>query len=252
MMFTATVRRIVSLAIACAYPLTSVAADLLPSPVIVELFTSQGCSSCPAADALLARIASWSDERELPVYVLSMHVDYWNDLGWADPYSSPPFSNRQRRYAQALGSRLYTPQMVVGGNAEFVGSRGKEAKAAIDAALETPATHQVMLSAKPGGDARTIDVAYDARGKLEGQVLNLAAVQPAAANDVRRGENAGQRLSHVHVVRAFKTIPTNDRTGSVSLELPKELTTDQVEVVGYVQDAKSMAIGGAAAKQVGE
>src|SRR4051812_46079004 len=106
---------------------------------VVELFTSEGCSSCPPADRLLADLASEAARVGQPVFTLSFHVDYWNGLGWADPFSRPAYSERQRSYADALGGGTYTPEMTVNGKAAFVGSDAARARSEVRKALSRPA-----------------------------------------------------------------------------------------------------------------
>lgn len=123
--------------------------------IVVELFTSQGCSSCPPADRLLTELAG--RERERPVIALAFHVDYWNDLGWRDPFSSASATARQEAYARALGRGLYTPQLVVNGRAHAVGSRRGEVERALGAATRVPT---LAASAELAGD--TLIVRADA------------------------------------------------------------------------------------------
>ena len=126
--------------------LNQVQSGALKPVAVVELFTSQGCSSCPPADALLRKIHEYAEENKLPVYVLSFHVDYWNRLGWTDPYSDPTYTQRQRAYARHFGTdRVYTPQMIVGGEREFVGSNGKQAGVALQESLQASARVKVSV-----------------------------------------------------------------------------------------------------------
>jgi hypothetical protein len=169
----------------------SVCAHGAPALVLVELFTSQGCSSCPPADALLAKLD------EVPhVVVLSEHVDYWNYLGWRDPFSSAVFSERQAAYVRRFGLRsAYTPQMVVDGQVEFVGSDGGQARRAIDRAGRAS-----KLPITITRDGNTIRVDASAGAKAE---LWIALAREQGASDVPRGENAGRHLKHVAVVRSL-------------------------------------------------
>lgn len=210
-----------------------------PPVAVVELFTSEGCSSCPPADANLAKIAA-----EDGVFALSFHVDYWNDLGWVDPYSSPEHSRRQQRYSRVLSGRVYTPQMVVNGRDEVVGSRSRKVRAALRDALEAPSSVALSLTARVA--PRDVVVEYVARGATPGAVLNLAVVQSADGVDVQRGENAGRLLSHANVVRAFETVQLDRApSGRAVLLLPEGVDGAAARVIGFVQDASTLAVRGA-------
>jgi hypothetical protein len=173
--------------------------------VLVELFTSEGCSSCPPADALLARLAQ---ERVggAQVIALSEHVDYWDDLGWRDQFSSPTFTRRQETYTRRLRlTGLYTPQLVVAGRADVLGSDARGARAAIAAAgRETSGRIDVRLM--PGVQADLV-VAVEAswNGGQAGDVLAVV-VQDRATTRVARGENAGRTLEHVSVARSLSVL----------------------------------------------
>jgi hypothetical protein len=196
---------------------------------IVELFTSEGCSSCPPADRLLLDLADRDDARLFP---LAFHVDYWNRLGWTDPFSDAAYSERQRAYARPVGSsRVYTPQMIVNGGEEFVGSRRVEAERAIQRALDAPALATIGLSATVDGSHVRID--YDVTDAPSASVLHLVLVQRQAEQAVPRGENAGRTLRHANVVRALKTVPAG--SGSQTLTLPSDLDAENAAVVAYAQ-----------------
>lgn len=214
--------------------------------VVVELFTSQGCSSCPPADVALKQIAEVAKERGLRVYGLSFHVDYWNRLGWNDPYSHEDFSARQATYA-AKGdtNRIYTPQMIVNGADEFVGSDKKKAHKSITEALRSRPRATVQLEAGVV-NSREIEIGYNIGGVFDGYALNLAIVQTPAANDVPTGENAGRKLMHVNVVRGFKVLVPDQREGQTKVQLPEDFDENlPFQVVGYIQSKTSYAIVGA-------
>ncbi len=212
---------------------------------VVELFTSQGCSSCPPADRLLNDFAT--AYKDQPVYLLSFHVDYWDYLGWKDPFSDQAWSDRQRRYAQAFrSSRIYTPQMIVNGNDEFVGSRRQQAKSSIERSLK---------KSIPAGELTTSTVTADQRitvliGNLkafEGNRLNVALVQRQVANDVSRGENRGRHLVHANVVRDFKSLRlTGQDQETVTLSLPENTSANDMECIVYAQEKGTMKIVAAA------
>ncbi|MGF1608919.1 MAG: DUF1223 domain-containing protein [Kiloniellales bacterium] len=167
--------------------------------VVVELFTSQGCSSCPPADAFLTELA-----REPGVIALSLHVDYWNYIGWTDPFSSPVMTARQQDYAHSLSSRyVYTPQMVIDGQHEVVGSRRSDARSLIAAAAARPKPLTLRYQDDASGDAVVIP-AGDA--PAEPASIWLAVYDAAHETEVLRGENKGKSLRHSNVVRELEHI----------------------------------------------
>lgn len=215
---------------------------------VVELFTSEGCSSCPPADEVLQRLQRDHGADGERVFVLSFHVDYWNRLGWADPFSAPAYSQRQRDYAHALGNRsIYTPQMVINGETEFVGSREAVAQREVERVLQPGhmADVGVGLAIHTQRDAKTIDIDWRLDRLPDGAVLNLAVVENGLSIDVPRGENRGQTLRHDGVVRVLHTLTPSAKHGSVTLELPQDLAPAQSAVVAFVQDDRTMHILGA-------
>ncbi|MEL6671735.1 MAG: DUF1223 domain-containing protein [Bacteroidota bacterium] len=217
--------------------------------VIMELFTSEGCSSCPPADRLLIQTMEEALTKGLPVYGLSFHVDYWNYLGWKDPYSQKAFSDRQRAYARRLGNGgPYTPQMVVNGKREFVGSRQGEASMAMQAGLEEAALHQLQLSMRPHLAKDSLKIAWEVTGETDHQVLNLALTESKLSQHINRGENRGRTLTHDHVVRNFRSVRLDKSgRGEVVLALPPGLKKAHSRVIGYVQKLGLGKISGAAA-----
>ncbi len=184
------------------------------TPVLVELFTSEGCSSCPPADALLARLEKAQPVPGAEVIALKEHVDYWNHLGWRDPYSSAQFSARQNAYAQALGNgTVYTPQMIVDGRTELVGSAEGRAWRAIAQAAPTPKAVVELKWALPSTASNAAAVPLQIRleqlgGGTRDDVADiyLAITENNLHSDVTRGENAGRKLDHMAVVRELKLI----------------------------------------------
>ena len=190
------------------------------APVIVELFTSEGCSSCPPADALLAKLKRDQPIGGAQVIALSEHVDYWNSRAWADPYSSATFSGRQEAYRKSLRiDSVYTPQMVVDGHAEFVGSDDDRAASAIAQAAKAAKTDvELTGEAKDGNLLLKIKIApvtgLAANEKAE---TMLAITEDNLHSQVRGGENSGRRLNHAAVVRELEKHRNGDsrrRTGN--------------------------------------
>lgn len=179
--------------------------------VVVELFTSEGCSSCPPADALLARLDKTQPVEGAEIIPLALHVDYWNQLGWADPFSSHQFSERQGEYAAAFGQDgVYTPQMVVDGVKEFNGSNSSLAQEAIGKAARAP-KGEVLLARTPSTSEGFVRISAQIKNfpkPTDGETVNvfLALTESALASDVARGENSGRKLTHVGVVRSLKAL----------------------------------------------
>jgi hypothetical protein len=217
---------------------------------VVELFTSEGCSSCPPADRHLANLESDARASGRNVIVLSFHVDYWNRLGWRDPFSDARHSERQATYAHALGAgQLYTPQMVVNGREEFTGTARAKVHAAIERGLSQPPP--LALSLAPKRVQEQVEVVYRIEGDTRDTVLNVAVTAPVAGVAVLEGENAGRTLAHSAVVRAFGTRDLRgERAGALSLELPSELP-ESASVVAYVTDRRTLAVLGAASASTG-
>jgi hypothetical protein len=183
------------------------------APVVVELFTSQGCSSCPPADELLTELAMRPD-----VIALSLHVDYWDYIGWKDPYGSPMMTKRQRRYASALGLRyVFTPQIIVDGGASMVGSDRGAVEMAIAQARARQKTVDVSFRPDNGG----MVVIAAGQAPKAGATVWQAIYDEDRETEVKRGENAGRTIRNVNVVRSFERLGT--WTGE-RLEIPLNLT----------------------------
>lgn len=211
---------------------------------VVELFTSQGCSSCPPADRLLTEVSQAATAKGEAVYALSFHVDYWDRLGWRDPYSDHAYTVRQYQYARQFKlESVYTPQAVLNGKNEFVGSNRARLTSLVADALHQPASVGVQLSANRAG--QTITVAYKLAGIAPGTVLNVALVSEHVSTEVKRGENAGRTLTHNNVVRAFTTVKAT-ADGQVTLPVPADFTPAEGAIIGYVQQENTLATLGAA------
>jgi len=195
------------------------------NPVLIELFTSEGCSSCPPADVLLAQLDRFQPVPGADLIVLSEHVDYWDDIGWKDPYSSHQFSLRQADYAHRFRlGEPYTPQMVVDGNTQVVGSDERQAVQAIQNAAKVD-KFRISLSAPhlEGSNSLTVHVEVGATSAADvrhtsGQVW-IALADDMDQSNVRRGENAGRTLKHVAVVRTLAQVGTVEGNSTFSKDL---------------------------------
>jgi hypothetical protein len=202
-------------------------------PILVELFTSEGCSSCPPADALLAELATRSD-----VLALSFHVDYWDRLGWKDPFSSPAATRRQQRYAELLGlATVYTPQIVVDGRWQTVGSSREDVERILGAARrereQVPLTVAVdhgraWIILGPGGEAGPAAV-------------ELIGFDRRDVTPVARGENAGRTLAHVDVVRSIEEVSRFDGRADV-IEAPLPAQCDRIAAIVQGSDGRILAV----------
>jgi len=216
---------------------------------VLELFTSEGCSSCPPADELIAEIQKESEGK--PVYVLAYHVDYWNSKDWKDIFSSPEYSQRQVQYGSWLSSpQIYTPQLVINGIAQYVGSDESNIRSAVQKQLAAGSVSMLTLQAHQAD--KDLVIQYQIVNMVKGSRLLIAVVQKAAQSKVLGGENAGHTLSHVQIVRELKDeaiLPSG--SGSVKVALPKGFNVQGWEVIGLVQDQGTGQIFGAAKADLG-
>jgi len=199
---------------------------------VLELFTSQGCSSCPAADQLLAEMASGQSYEEIDLIALSFHVDYWNRLGWKDPYSSPEYSERQYQYAEALEAQVYTPMLVINGKKAVVGSNRGLVQAELTA---TKLNMQTSISLTVNRQGSKALVTYQLTDPVpENSRLNIALVSSNISNYVPKGENSGKALTHINVVRDFYTHQADgENSGKVALKIPED--EQEFKVIAYLQ-----------------
>jgi hypothetical protein len=224
-------------------------------PVIVELFTSEGCSSCPPADQLLARMDRSQPIAGARIIALEEHVDYWNSLGWVDPFSSAQYRGRQNDYGRKFfDENIYTPQMIVNGQAQFVGNDGDRAAQEIGKAAQAQTTAvELKASAKPADpDLMDLSVQVTNTGKVRNSNVYLAVTESDLSTNVSRGENSGRLLHHAPVVRSFGVIGKIDAKGSSAgaitstLRLPREWKRENLRAVVFVQERDSYKITGAA------
>lgn len=215
-------------------------------PVIVELFTSEGCSSCPAADAALRKLEAAQSVPGVEVIALGEHVDYWNRLGWKDDFSSPAYTARQQQYAVGFGAGSYTPQAVVNGRYELVGSRAGELAQTVAQAATAP---QAVVSLTASGSTAQVHVASVPVGTSVADVL-LAITESGLASQVSRGENSGRLLHHAAVVRQLiylgKIGTDGTFTAGTALNLPADWKRPNLRAVALVQEKASRRIVGVA------
>jgi hypothetical protein len=229
-----------------------------PAPVVVELFTSEGCSSCPPADALLAKMETTQPFKGVQIIAIEEHVDYWDQQGWVDPFSSNDWTLRQQVYADAFRQDgPYTPQMVVNGRSQFIGSRADEAIKAVQASGAISPV-PVTLAATTSGNLNEPHFAVSV-GKLaqlsagDSAEVWLALTESGLASHVAGGENAGRNLSHASVLRSMRRVGNADSRadgnsfqGDASLKLKSGWKRENLTAVVFVQERKSRRILGAA------
>jgi len=215
--------------------------------VVVELFTSEGCSSCPPADRLLMGLARMTDVEVIP---LSEHVDYWNHLGWKDPFSAELFSARQQDYGRMFRlESVYTPQMVVNGEVQFLGSDRMRAEQEVRRASQSP--HASVELSRSSNETVHLKVENVPQG-VRNADLFLAITDTFLETDVRNGENAGRHLQHTGVVRSLTgaghldTKKASFYAADAKINLNPQWRTPNVKLVLFVQDRATRKIVGAA------
>ena len=224
-------------------------------PVVLELFTSEGCSSCPPADAFLKRLDDAGQLNNAEIIAIEEHVDYWDSLGWRDPFSSHQWTARQEEYARSFGhDGIYTPQLVVNGRSEVVGSSAREARQDIVAASKIPSASvrlsTVEVSAKSAEFSINIE---NAPREARSARLLMAVTERGLSSNVSRGENEGRTLSHAPVLRSLTVIPFPAANSSGKTETKATVALDpswrreNLRFVVFLQASDTLHVLGAAA-----
>lgn len=213
-----------ALALSLGFAPGAQAGDEAQGAVVVELFTSQGCSSCPPADELLAELAARPD-----VIALSLHVDYWDYLGWADAFAMPGFTRRQAAYGAAAGARsVYTPQMIVDGGARVVGSQRAKVIAAIEAAARAPRAARISLSRM---DERLEVRIIPLKSPAPAGLLWFVTYHTPAPVEIKRGENAGREIVYHNVARSWMKLGKWDGRSEAAYSAPAPAEDTGVAVI---------------------
>jgi hypothetical protein len=242
--------------LATPVPGAAQAAPTIRTPVLVELFTSEGCSTCPPADALLAKLDQDQPVDGANIIVLGEHVDYWDRQGWRDRFSSHQYTERQSQYAERLKvDNSYTPQMIVDGTEQFLGNDPQHALRAIQHAAQNSKVNLALT--QPVVDGHKVSASVSApvtKGQARGDLF-AALVDPADTTEVRSGENGGHRLQHAGVVRSLQRVGSlkDLAAGPVSFHLnaPGDAKPEEMRVVVFAQQSGQGAIIGAVAGTVG-
>lgn len=216
--------------------------------VFVQLFTSQGCSSCPPADKLLDKITE--DNKDENIYTLSYHVDYWNRLGWKDPFSSKTFSDKQYEYSQQFGSStVYTPQAVINGQIHFTGSSSDKMDKALKYYLKSDSPININITNITSSDTK-ITANFNSEELPKNAYLVVALVVDSRNTSVKRGENVGKIIKNNNIVATEKAASPGKKNGSLALEIPEWIELkDNLSLVAYIQN-EDLKILGASKKKI--
>jgi hypothetical protein len=201
---------------------------------VVELFTSEGCSSCPPADNAVAKLLQAHNKN---VYVLSYHVDYWDNLGWKDSFSNAAYTQLQRDYAKGFKlSSVYTPQVVINGTEQFVGSNESRLNAVVDYDLQQSPNVKLTVDVKSVDvKAGNFELILRYTTNANNSNIKFALVQKSATHKIQRGENTGATLHHINIVREIKTVNAS-ANGVFVLTMPKDLPQDKFKIIAFTQN----------------
>jgi hypothetical protein len=219
------------------------------TPVLVELFTSEGCSSCPPADALLTRLLREQPVADVEIIPLSLHVDYWDHQGWKDPFGSKAFSSRQAAYSKIFGGEIYTPQMVVDGRDELNGTDEQAIRRVVRDAGSRPHL-PLRVGARSIGTSVRLSIDLPAApADAESIDVLVALTEDDLSSIVRRGENGGRTLSHVAVVRKLESLGTLEREAFVAdgqLSLDRAWNAKKMRAITWLQGRRTRHVYGTA------
>ena len=240
---------------------TPIATPAGAPPILVELFTSQGCSSCPPADRLLRRLGEGGRAGDVAVIPLSYHVDYWNYIGWTDPFSSSEWSARQHAYAESFeAGRVYTPQLVINGRRDCVGSNESKVRREIERAARQGVAGRLDVEVAAGPDSEHLSLEIEARvvspeaSTSAAWSVMVAVFENELETPVSRGENGGRKLRNSHVVRSLTqafSLPAragSEQTGQLQIELDRAWNRDRLGVAVFLQDLETRHVHGAAVR----
>lgn len=225
------------LGILCVATLLTATPALADGPVVVELFTSQGCSSCPPADELLGQLAERDD-----IIALALHVDYWDYIGWADTFANTAFSERQQYYGRVAGSTVvYTPQMVIGGVDHVIGNRAMEVADTI--AAHRGAANPVAIEAEAIAGGWQVNAMWIGDGEAPAMIVQVVTYSPMEYVEITRGENEGLSVAYHNVVRSWSVVA--DWSGAAQFEAQVMPSSDMPHVVIVQADGYGAILGAA-------
>ena len=209
---------------------------------LVELFTSEGCNTCPPAEKLFSSLKEDAETSGKNIFFLEYHVDYWNKLGWKDPYSSFQFTNRQKNYTSVLNEEsMYTPMMIVNGSKSFTGSDKQKAEASIHEALSQPSAEGLKIKIDSIA-SDTLYIHYEATKTDKNFLLRAAVTEDGLVSKILAGENSGSTLSHEAVVRVFSSQELSTATSQMKIPLKKFQAGKKCAVVAFIQHKQTMKV----------
>jgi hypothetical protein len=239
---------------------TTASVNASRTPVVVELFTSEGCSSCPPADTLLQKLEAQQPVAGVEIIALEEHVDYWNHDGWVDPYSSPDWTQRQIAYASFFKNDAYTPEAVVDGRSQFVGNDAGRAIGEIEKAAHEAKTEVAITAPSPasnGSQRFNVSIGKVVPGRSgDGAEVWLAVTEDGLHSSVSKGENAGRVLQHVATLRSLQKLGSADAKGNASfaadpvVKFNSQWNLENLHVTVFIQRKKSREIVGAASIKI--
>jgi hypothetical protein len=211
--------------------------QLVVPTVLVELFSSEGCSSCPMADKFLHELLTIADSVQAPVFGLDYHVDIWNKSGWVDPFSDTSFSRRQREYmVKNQQYALFTPMVMVNGGGALPGNEKNTISKLINDNMRIRPRTSLVTKAGYIEETKTLIVDYEIEGDIDSSSLMLVLAYKEITSKVTAGENAGQTLVHHHTAKDWKEVSLNgQRKGRVKLQLPADVPISNLMLVSFVQ-----------------
>lgn len=219
------------------------AEQLFPT-VLIELFSSEGCSSCPVADQFLSELLTIADSVQAPVFCLDYHVDIWNKSGWVDRFSDTSFSRRQREYMVKNNQQaLFTPMIFVNGGGALPGNAKKEVSKKINENMRKRPVANLMTTAGYVSETNSLVVSYDISGNADSCSLQLVIAYKEISSQVTAGENAGQTLVHHHTAKLWKEFPLNgEKKGKVTIQLPADVPVSNLMLVSFVQHQRTWEV----------
>jgi hypothetical protein len=217
---------------------------------IVELFTSEGCAACPAAEAVMLKVSNEMEKAGKNVFFLEYHVDYWNNKGWNDPYSKYQFTIRQENYSRVIAEKeMYTPQIIVNGGAGFIGSKEPLLRSSISNALSEPPKVNVKIT----GDSianDTLFISYTTSIVNANYVLRVAITEDNLTSTATKGENAGRTFHHNDVVRTLFSVDKPELKGMIAVPLRRVNPGETTKLILFIQHKQTMKIYGACGSKI--